>query len=228
MSENKQPTVKKVFFTDDQNIALDKETELIKYYGKRVDGTGPLANITDGGIGGDTVSGVDPLLIQARYEKRAKTLNSRSDKEKKRVRNIQSTASISRWQENRQEMLDAIRKGIKENRDRDNHAIAVRRFWANRTDEEKQETSRRKSESRKLIWKDPVKRENLLNGTRSITKPTRITKPSGEIILIESLRKWCTENNESYNSLEEIRSGKPRKTKRAKYFNWKVEEIKND
>jgi hypothetical protein len=50
--QNFEPNFIIVYENDDEKLVLNVETELIKYYGKQIDG-GILTNIADGGVGGD-------------------------------------------------------------------------------------------------------------------------------------------------------------------------------
>lgn len=51
LEQKMSPVIHLVFRTDDKQEALDHEVSLIQKYGRRNLGTGPLANLTDGGEG---------------------------------------------------------------------------------------------------------------------------------------------------------------------------------
>ncbi len=227
--EGKIPVIKKVFFTDDRSQAEDKERELISYYGRRCDGTGPLTNIALGGDGGDTVTGVDNDSITRRYTKRANTLSKRTEEEKTKQYEKSAAAMKVAWDNHREEWRVNIKDGINKNRDKVAHASAVSAGWKNRSDQDKKKTAELKSSLRKEQWKDPIIRQNLLKGATAISIPVKITDNDGNEYLANSLAGWCKENNESYAVLWNILHGigpKVNRYKRSKYLGWKVIDIR--
>jgi hypothetical protein len=197
----------------------------ISIYGRIDNKTGCLFNHTNGGDGGDTVLGADPIDIKIRYEKRRVSLDNRTDEEQQKSRNKASAAMKEAWLENKEPWSQNIKRGISEKRDKIKHSNAISNGWKNRTEEEKKQTQKIKSESRKLAWRDEEKRENLLNGTRSISIRIKIIDSNGNEYIADSLASWCRENKESYSVLWNIlhnRSPKENKYKRSKYQDWKI------
>lgn len=225
LSEGKVPEIRKVMYTEDKDVAYEEEKRLIAFYGRRCDSTGILANIMPGGEGGDTVSGVDPEKVSARYLKKANTIQQKSDDEKKITAIKRSASMKENWKTTRDDRLEGIARGIAK-RDKVSHANAVSEGWKNRTDNEKKELAERRKIIRERQWKDPSKRASLLKGSEAVSIPVRITDSSGNVFEAASLAAWCNQTGESYSVLWEIMHGrgpKPNKYKRSKYLGWKVE-----
>jgi hypothetical protein len=222
------PIIKKVFFTNDRQLACTHERELIQHYGRRCDNSGILVNIALGGDGGDTVTGCSTDKINNRYAKRAETLQSRLPEQV----NLQYTKSSEKikiaWEEKREQWSLNIKNGINTNRDKKAHAIAVSKGWENRTESQKEETSKIRTRINNERWTNPVTRDKMLRGAKIVSIPVKITTSSGEIYYADSLMGWCKTNNESYGVLWNIMSGKApkeNKYKRSKYLGWTVEKI---
>lgn len=225
LSEGKVPEIRKVLYTEDKDVAYEEEKRLIAFYGRRCDSTGILANIMPGGEGGDTVSGVDPDKVSARYLKKVNTIQQKSDDEKKITAAKRSAAMKENWKATRNDRLEGIARGIAK-RDKVSHANAVSEGWKNRSDSEKKELAHRRKLIRERQWKDPSKREVLLKGSEAVSIPVKITDSSGNVFEAASLASWCKQTGESYSVLWEIMHGrgpKPNKYKRSKYLGWKVE-----
>ena len=219
------PVVKILFQSDIEQECFDEEIRLIGFYGRIVDNSGILSNITAGGSGGDTVTGCVPEEIKKRYDKRSTSMNNRSDEEKEKTSNKVSTSLKNTWKENKDNWSLAIKTGISVNRDRERHAASVSAGWNNRSDEEKEKTSIKKRELRLKAWRDPIKRKNLIKGSQAISIPVQIEDIEGNVYIADSLLGWCKENNHSYDVLWKILHGngpKPNKYKKSKYLGWKV------
>lgn len=86
------PIILKLSFHENEEQCLLDEKNLINLIGKRSDGKGPLLNLTDGGIGGDTYSSQSDDKKKEIREKRSKSMlgkNKRkmSDAQKEKLRN---------------------------------------------------------------------------------------------------------------------------------------------
>jgi Mg-chelatase subunit ChlI len=218
------PEVRKVFFTNSKAEVAAKEIELIAFYGKVSNG-GVLTNISNGGTGGDTVTGEAKDKIKRRYQKRAATIAAKSECQLQETKQKVSASLKKRWATNRAEWSKKIKEGINQNRNKEKHSDAVSSGWNNRSPLLKQQLAEKRSIIHKQNWADPVKRERLLNGTRAISKKVKITKPSGEVHYAESLRGWCKANNESHAGLWKILKGigpTVNKYKTGRYLGWQV------
>lgn len=225
LAEGKEPEIRKVLHTEDKDTAYEEEKRLIALYGRRCNSTGILANIMPGGEGGDTVRGVHPNKVSARYLKKTNTDQHKTDDEKKATAAKRSASMKENWKTTRTDRMVGIVQGIAK-RDRDAHAAAVSAGWKNRTDGEKEKLSTKRRLLRKKQWEDPAKKVALLKGSEAVSIPVKITDSSGNEFLALSLAAWCRENKESYSVLWEILHGrgpKPNKYKKSKYLGWKVE-----
>jgi hypothetical protein len=221
--------IKRVYFSNSLEEINSKEIELIAKYGRRDLGTGILANMTNGGDGGDTVTGKPIEEIKRRYKKRQSTLNNKTDDEKRAHREKISKSIKANWDKNKDKLTDAVRQGIKK-RDKESHAQAVSDGWKNRTNDEKLATAAKKSDIRKNQWKDPEMIPNLMKGAQSISIPVKIITNTGEEQIAACLQGWCKEHNESYSVLWSILHGngpKQNKYKKSKYLGWQVINMKD-
>lgn len=223
------PKINKVFYSDCKDAINNKEIELIQLYGRRCNNTGILTNITAGGEGGDTVTGVDKEKIQNRYNKRAATLLAKTDSEKAATKKKQSDGIIEAWSKNKEQWSNCIKEGINANRNKDEHARAVSIGWQNRNAEDKKLLSAKRIAIQKQLRNDPTLAENYLKGSKSISIPVKIINSSGVEFISESLLVWCTNNNESYSVLWKIMHKKgpvANKYKTSKYLGWQVINLK--
>lgn len=76
ISDNKNVDIRIILETDNRASAFELEIILIKQYGRKDLGLGPLTNMTNGGDGGDWTKGKDPKEVKLVYKKRGNQSDS--------------------------------------------------------------------------------------------------------------------------------------------------------
>lgn len=110
-----KPIILKIYENLEENTALENEKMLVKLIGKTNNKTGPLTNITDAGIGGDTLSNhPNKIEIYSRISKAnkgQKRTDEYRDSQKERIKNMPEKDKLS-WYNNLSKSLKGLKKSI--------------------------------------------------------------------------------------------------------------------
>lgn len=233
LEENQSVIVKIVFETKDETAAFREEIDLIAKYGRADCKKGPLLNQTDGGEGGNTVKGQNDLNIKNRYLKRKETLRNKSIEEKELSSLRHSRGLKKAWQNNHESWKAAIQQGIAQ-RDKTTHGKAISNGWKQQTEIKKQITFENKSASRKKLLQSTEyaekHKEILKCANNAVRIPIKVTLPSGEILIANSITDWCNRycnvlnlnHGTTHNNLSKLLNGWTPKFASSKWNNWKV------
>ena len=179
------PTCQRVFETDDEQEAFAKEVELITLYGRRIDKTGTLFNLTDGGEG---VSGMRKTEAQKAVDGRFSTEHWQDPAYRAKVVAAQTAAqntpeAIARKVESsteawaKPEVREKRQKGIKNARSTDaskaktsaqakaqwtNPEYAAKQTAKNQEIANRVEVKAAKAAASKALWADPVWKAKML------------------------------------------------------------------
>ncbi len=183
-----QPNIKIVFRSDDLEVVYNKEIELIKFYGRRDLGLGPLTNLTDGGEG---LVNRSPEMIRKNIEAAMETKANWSEEKRKEISENCSDGQIERWyslsDEERRLAVAHLRNwwdSLSMEEKEENSTIRLLNWMNNNPDEvkeaqekaaeairnmspeKKQQHSKNVSNAVKIQWKDPILRAKRLEGLK--------------------------------------------------------------
>ncbi len=201
------PDIRIIQYFDDESSAFLLEIDLIRKYGRIDQKTGTLANLTCGGDGVSGISGESlerkrashrAMWNKSEYRERiTEVINDRwSDpKFKDKMRSIQSESQgrpdvrrrrseISKcmWQssEHREKFSRIMREKYKDD------DVRQETYATFKTEEYRKS----RSELAKELWKDPVKRANMIAGQKKHKKEHGISEETRRKLSEASKRKW--------------------------------------
>jgi len=189
LNEHLSPIIVKVYKNISEKEALVKEKYLIKNIGRRNLNLGPLCNLTDGGEG---ISGYKYTEKQ-KETNRNNTINywSNLDVNKKEER-FEFLRNLGRDPKSKKIVREKYKKRLKDK------SFLEKIKQSNKKMANTEKEKNRRSQQQKKRWAEDKYKEVYREAN---SKTFIITDPKGNIFSIRNLRKFCIENNISYNGM---------------------------